>query len=229
MITPRLNEELNATQREIVAAAARCFMYQGYDRTTINEIAAELGCTKGRIYHHFRSKSEIFFSVYRQAMQYCLDAAEPIVELALPASERLRRLCEAHALLMIETLSFQRSIKQWLELYLRRMRSEDERETFRELLELRDTYEALFRRVLRDGIADGTLLVPDVSLASRTMLSALNGIPDWYRQRPDGEAPVSIARKTAALLVDGLLAARRQAADPATATALDPGEPRAAG
>lgn len=201
--SPR-NEQLSDAQLEIITAAARCFMYKGYDKTTITDIGDELGCTKGLVYHYFRSKSAIFFAVYRQAMKYCFAAAEPVIDLPLPAVERLTLLCEAHALVMINTLSFQRGIKQGLEIYMRGATTEAERSAFAEMLGLRDGYEALFRKVLSAGNADGTLEVPDVPLASRTILSALNGLPDWYRDRPDGEAPADIARKISHYVVSGL-------------------------
>lgn len=203
MPAPLLNDELNDSQIEIITAAAKCFMQRGYENTTITEIAEELGCTKGRVYHYFRSKSAIFFAVYRQAMTYCFAAAEPVVSLPLPAVERLTRLCEAHALVMINTLSFQRGIKQGLEIYMRGATTDAERVTFQEMIDLRDGYEALFRQVLSDGTADGTLNVDDVPLAGRTILSALNGLPDWYRERPGGEAPSVIAQKTADYIVSG--------------------------
>ena len=206
MSAPLLNDELNASQIEIITAAAKCFMQRGYENTTITEIAEELGCTKGRVYHYFRSKSAIFFAVYRQAMTYCFAAAEPVVELPLPAVERLARLCEAHALVMIDTLSFQRGIKQGLEIYMRGATTDAERVAFQEMLTLRDKYEALFRQVLSDGAADGTLNVDDVPLAGRTILSALNGLPDWYRERPGGEAPAVIARKNADYIISGFKA-----------------------
>ena len=199
-----LNEELSDIQLEIIAAAAKRFMHKGYDKTTIADIGDEIGSTKGLIYHYFRSKSAIFFAVYRQAMKYCFAAAEPIVEMPLPAGERLTLLCEAHALVMIDTLSFQRGIKQGLEIYMRGATTEAERSAFEEMIALRDGYEALFRGVLAEGNADGTLEVLDVPLASRTILSALNGLPDWYRGRPDGEMPADIARKTADYIVSGL-------------------------
>lgn len=203
MPTPLLNDELNASQIEIITAAAKCFMQRGYENTTITEIAEELGCTKGRVYHYFRSKSAIFFAVYRQAMTYCFAAAEPVVKLSAPAVERLARLCEAHALVMINTLSFQRGIKQGLEIYMRGATTDAERVAFQEMLALRDEYEALFRQVLFDGAVDGTLNVDDVPLAGRTILSALNGLPDWYRERAGGEAPAVIAGKTADYIVSG--------------------------
>ncbi|WP_299841132.1 TetR/AcrR family transcriptional regulator [uncultured Paracoccus sp.] len=191
---------------EIVEAAAECFMRRGYDKTTIDDIADALGATKGRVYHHFRSKNAIFFAVYREAMRYCFEAADPIIDLPLPAIERLTRMCEAHVMVMITRLSFQRGIKQGLEIQMRGPTTEHEREVFQELQGLRDGYEALFRRVLAEGNADGTLNAPDVPLAGRTILGALNAVPDWYRPRPDGKTPEAIATEMTAYLIRGLAA-----------------------
>lgn len=193
---------------EIVAAAAECFMRRGYDKTTIDDIADALGATKGRVYHHFRSKSAIFFAVYREAMRHCFEAADQIVDLPLPAIDRLTRLCEAHAMVMMTRTSFQRGIKQGLEIQMRGPSTEQERAVFQELQGLRDRYEALFRRVLAEGNRDGSLSAPDPALAGRVLLGALNALPDWYRPQPGGDAPEVIARAMAALLVNGVSAAR---------------------
>lgn len=193
------------SRSEIVTAAAECFMRKGYDKTTIDDIADALGATKGRVYHHFRSKSAIFFAVYREAMRYCFDAVEPIVTLPLPASERLRQMCFAHAMVMMTRLSFQRGIKQGLEIYMRGPTTEVERKVYQELLGLRDRYEGLFRDVLAEGVRDGTLRAADIPLTGRTVLGALNAVPDWYRPRSDGEAAESIAAKMADILMAGVL------------------------
>lgn len=197
--------EQTDSRHEIVEAAAECFMRKGYEKTTIDEIADALGATKGRVYHHFRSKSAIFFAVYREAMRYCFEAAEPIAAMPLPADDRLRRMCFAHAMVMMARLSFQRGIKQGLEIYMRGATTEAERKVYLELLDLRDRYEGLFRDVLAEGVRDGTLAAADIPLTGRTILGALNALPDWYRPRVDGEAAESIANKVADVLMAGVL------------------------
>ena len=134
------------------------------------------------------------------------DHGKTLPELPLPAIERLTRMCEAHVMVMITRLSFQRGIKQGLEIQMRGPTTEHEREVFQELQGLRDGYEALFRRVLAEGNADGTLNAPDVPLAGRTILGALNAVPDWYRPRPDGKTPEAIATEMTAYLIRGLAA-----------------------
>ncbi len=207
--TPDANTPPEMDSRaEIVHAAADCFMSKGFEKTTIDDIADALGATKGRVYHHFRSKSAIFFAVYRQAMAYCFDAVEPVCALPLPAAERLGQMAEAHAMVMMTRLSFQRGIRQAVEIYMRGATTEGERADFKDLLDLRDRYERLFRDVLADGNRDGTLQVADVPLAGRAILGALNGLTDWYRPSDQGQPPEVLARKLADLVLHGVAGIR---------------------
>ncbi len=48
---------------EILAAAAQCFSQQGFAATSIDSVARFLGSTKGRVYHYFPSKLDLFNAV----------------------------------------------------------------------------------------------------------------------------------------------------------------------
>jgi hypothetical protein len=50
------------------------------------------------------------------------------------------------------------------------------------LNELRRDYEILFRDVVAEGVADGSLRNIDVVLATRVLLSSLNAVDVWYRK-----------------------------------------------
>lgn len=52
----------NTTERLQDAALAR-FAVQGFDATTMNEIAADVGIKKPSVYAHFRNKDELFLSL----------------------------------------------------------------------------------------------------------------------------------------------------------------------
>lgn len=48
---------------EIVAAACKLFLSQGYDSTTMQDVMRHLGIAKGTIYHYFASKEELLEAV----------------------------------------------------------------------------------------------------------------------------------------------------------------------
>ena len=51
-------------KEEIFNAALFCFNQNGYYETSIDDIAAKAGITKGGIYHHFNSKKELFIELF---------------------------------------------------------------------------------------------------------------------------------------------------------------------
>ncbi|WP_386630384.1 TetR/AcrR family transcriptional regulator [Sulfitobacter geojensis] len=203
----KLTKRKLESRQQIIAAAALCFMKYGLEKATMDHMARELGSTKGRVYHHFASKDEIFFAVYRQAMQFCFDAVLPIVSQSMPANEKLLSMSQAHGRVMMDTLPFQRSIRQGVNSYLHGPELGADREVLNELIARRNEYEDLYRAVLQQGLEDGTLSMPDVAIAGRAIMGALNSLVDWYRPRPEQSRADQrlIADSLARTVINGLL------------------------
>jgi AcrR family transcriptional regulator len=51
------------TKENIVKTALKLFLQNGYERTSLNDIARKVGITKPAIYHHFKNKDELFHQV----------------------------------------------------------------------------------------------------------------------------------------------------------------------
>ena len=56
-------EDRNGTRGRIQAVALDLFAEQGYDKTSLREIAERLGVTKAALYYHFKSKEDIVRSL----------------------------------------------------------------------------------------------------------------------------------------------------------------------
>jgi AcrR family transcriptional regulator len=83
-------------RQEILRAAARLFQQQGYDGTSMNDVAAALKLSKGGLYHHFQSKDEILFNLMNHAMDITQERViNPVRGIAEP-EERLRTLIRLH-------------------------------------------------------------------------------------------------------------------------------------
>ena len=57
------NKYPEETVRKILDTAESLFIEKGYDHTSLQDIIAATGLSKGAIYHHFTSKEAIFYSV----------------------------------------------------------------------------------------------------------------------------------------------------------------------
>jgi AcrR family transcriptional regulator len=171
------------SRADILAAAARSFMEHGYSETSLDEIARSLGATKGRIYHHFPSKADLFAEVFRAGMDMNYAALEPLRATAGSAAQRWRRMANIHVMQMIETQPFQRAVWMGVEMHLRGATTPEQRSVFAELLEYRTAYGRIFRVEIEKGREDGEFDFPDPSIATQLMFMTLNSPIFWYKPR----------------------------------------------
>ncbi|HEX9777736.1 MAG TPA: TetR/AcrR family transcriptional regulator [Geopsychrobacteraceae bacterium] len=77
------------TRRAIIAAAIRLFGERGYERTSIEDLAAEAGVGKGTIYGYFSTKQEIFQAFCGEEIENSFRAVSETVD---PEAPLLRQL-----------------------------------------------------------------------------------------------------------------------------------------
>ncbi len=59
-----INKARELRREEIFEAAVNCFNKNGYHDTSIDDIASAAGISKGGIYHHFKSKKDLFIDLF---------------------------------------------------------------------------------------------------------------------------------------------------------------------
>lgn len=89
-------ETLTDSRQEILRTAARLFQQQGYDATSMNDVAAALKLSKGGLYHHFQSKDEILYNLMDHAMNITQERVVNAVRGIADPEERLRTLIRLH-------------------------------------------------------------------------------------------------------------------------------------
>src|SRR6266852_7409324 len=82
---------------EVYRTAAEMILQNGYDATSVSDIAAALGITKAGLYHYIHGKTQLLFDI----MQYGLDqldreVAQPAMQIR-DAETRLRFMIAMHA------------------------------------------------------------------------------------------------------------------------------------
>jgi len=191
---------------EILTAAAQAFMANGYTATSIDTVAERLGCTKGRIYYHYKSKADLFFDIHRRAMRMNLERIEPIACGRGSPTERLGRMIHAHSMLVMEHLPEQRVSVQGVEMHLAGSTTPEQRRTLRAIIDMRDHYEQLFVDVLSQGMASGEFDAFEPRRVVKPLLGSLNWLTVWYRPRPGetAEAREQLAGENVRFLLHGL-------------------------
>lgn len=183
-------------QETVLRRAIDLFIRQGYDGTSMGDIARELGLTKSAIYHHVPSKQHLL----EQALDEALDGLTAAVRTARSttsgpgADERLRATVHESVRILAAHLPA-------VTLLLRvRGNSELEADALRRRREIDDA----FAELVADAAAEGAIradLPPE--LVSRLLFGTVNSLVEWYR--PDGPVdPDHLADAITTMAFEGL-------------------------
>jgi len=188
-------------QATVLLRAIELFNKQGYDATSMGDLARELGFTKSAIYHHVPSKSHLL----EEALDEALDELTVAVALAveggpategLSAYERLRTVLRRSVEVLV---AHQPAVTLLLRV---RGNSEPELAALRRRREIDARLTALVRAAVDEGALRADL-PPD--LVSRLLFGMVNSLVEWYR--PDGEVDADLLADTITTLAfDGLRA-----------------------
>ncbi|RVT92121.1 TetR/AcrR family transcriptional regulator [Rhodovarius crocodyli] len=184
---------------QILSEASRLFATNGYDGTSMRDIALACGISKSLLYHHFTDKDEIFAKVTlgstRELYHYVFDRLPE----AGPA-ERVRRFMTATG------EYFQKYRWAWIASTTAFWNDPEQRRQ-KERMMWRDQYEGLIRTLIQEAIDAGEFRPVDVPLTGRLILSSLNWMHRWYRPEK-GMAPPQIADAYCDMIFNGLVAPR---------------------
>ncbi|MEE2776947.1 MAG: TetR family transcriptional regulator [Acidobacteriota bacterium] len=190
----RATARSKAQKRRILEAASAVFRRYGLHRAGMRDIAAELDMHVGNLYYYFENKAELLAYCQEETLADLLSTGRQIASLDAPADEKLRRLIAAHVVSLNETI---RGSLAHLEIEA----VADDRRA--EIVRRRDAYERIWRRVIREGIAAGTLTKVDPKVATMSLLGSVNWTVKWF-QAGGRRSAAHIGREFADMLVGGL-------------------------
>jgi AcrR family transcriptional regulator len=181
-----LNAATHAVRRdEILDAAERLIRTRGYDGMSIQDVQDALGCSRGAIYHYFRSKEGILDAVIERTSLAGMAVLVPIVDDPdLDAMAKLQAIFAAGASWKVERSDLLLAIlRSWIAPANDLVRYRTERAAFAE-------FSALMARIIRQGSAEGSMN-PTYPDHAATMVTAIfTGTADTIRQlmldRQDG-------------------------------------------
>lgn len=135
----------------------------GFGRVQISDVAKAAGIATGTVYRYFPSKPELFAEVFRLAAQREVDHVQDAADAPGPAVARL-----ANALTM-----FTRRAVRGRRLAYSLLAEPIDPAIETERLRFRRSYDALFRRLIGDGIAAGEFLPQDEGVVAAAIVGAL--------------------------------------------------------
>ncbi len=164
-------------RRKMLHIARRLFWEKGYLSTSMADISKAYGCRPANIYNFFSDKEEILFEVLREEMDQIIHPIQHLEEEnGLPPPEQLRLIIESH---LKVTLSYRRSAKLLFDVALDNLSPENRKK----IIDLRDTYDRIIRKVIRRGIESQDWPEIDVKLAGFMIASMITRTRIWFHPK----------------------------------------------
>jgi AcrR family transcriptional regulator len=167
---------------ELVEIAARLFVEKGYDATSMQGVADEMGILKGSVYHYVRTKEDLLWMIVEPRLTELVENAREILsDTDEPALERIRRAIEAHAKSFAESYPYMVVITR------------ENGETIsakrrKRFTELRREYHDIWKAAIVEGIKAKELRSDlDVSVILQSIFGMVNWMFRWF----DPKGPMS--------------------------------------
>lgn len=179
----------------MLQAAARVFNTKGFQVATLEDVADALGVTKPALYYYVRSKDEILSACGQLALDE-LEEALGRSDKSLSGLDRLKQFFRAYGGMIVK--DFGRCLVLTTPRdYVQRLRNRT--------VTGRRAINTMVRKMVTDGIKDGSIKRCDDRLLVFAMFDAFNGLARWYDEK--GELPLkTIVERYLAMFTDGIAA-----------------------
>lgn len=165
-INMRVVKPVEVRRNELIDCAQALFLTKGYDGTTVADIIARAGVSKGGFYHHFLSKEDLLDAlIARMTRQAIAEAEDVLSDPTLDALTKLNRFLDRSQQWKLQSAPALRAIVAVLVkpenalLYQRMIRSAV------------TAVSPVLSRIVEDGISEGIFDVPDVRLVAELLLT----------------------------------------------------------
>ncbi|MFJ6651184.1 TetR/AcrR family transcriptional regulator [Microbacterium sp. NPDC091313] len=156
----------------VLTVAVQLFNEQGYDATSVADLAQRLGLSKSALYHHFASKEELLAIALDQALGGLEAVLEESGATTGRAYDRLRHVLRGAADVLVAELP---SVTLLL-----RVRGNSAVE--QDALERRRLFDQRVTRLVADAQREGDVRGDvDAGVVARLIFGMINSVVEWYR------------------------------------------------
>ncbi len=155
---------------QIIEATIRCFQRKGYENTTIDDIAAEYGLSKGSIYCYYTSKKEILLAVFDHLISKLINEYESLVNGNISAREKMTQMAQ---ILVDSLLRDYEKFRPIIVLLSVAYEDEAVREISANLYKLAGQ---LIKEILHQGEKDGEFKAPNKNVTSAMLIAMGEGL-----------------------------------------------------
>jgi len=157
-------------QRQIIQAAMQCFQRKGYENTTVDDIAAEYGLSKGSIYWYYPSKKDILMAVFQHMVSELFKEYASVVSSPIAPRQKLIQMVHLMAEMLLREYESYRP-------FMVLMSAAYEDDQLRSMTaSLYEQAEEMIEEILRQGEKAGEFIVSNKRLTASLMIATAEGL-----------------------------------------------------
>jgi len=168
---PNKNDLRLAKREALLREAVTAFNQRGFHATSMEDIGKSLGVTKAALYYYFPNKQALLAAAFDHVLEVAFESLESAIQAGGSGYDKLKATIRGY---LRETLS---ELNRCVVLTEEHALMPKQREV---IFEKRDRFEAGLRALVREGIADGSIIPCDPKLAIFTIFGAVNWVPKWF-------------------------------------------------
>jgi AcrR family transcriptional regulator len=84
-----MTQDQEPVRQRLLSEATRLFAEQGFESTSVQEVVAAAGVTKGAMYHYFDSKDDLLHEIYGRVLRMQMERLTHFADSPGPVAERL--------------------------------------------------------------------------------------------------------------------------------------------
>lgn len=195
--SPVSKEERRA---QIIQAAIACFSKKGYHQTTMDDIVAASGLSKGSLYWHFKNKRDVLMSTVQWYFDQLAANLLPAVEDIPLVADRLRMLLAAFSQVMAEDDSI---FRVFMDFYAQTRDDPVVAQLARDLL---IPYLDMIAAQVQQGVENGEFLQVDARHISLALMASFDGLFLYHMMLGNEFDWSQIGREFSNIILRGLLA-----------------------
>jgi len=166
-------EHLLHRRREILDAAEKVFDASGYASTTMADVAAAAGVSKGTMYNYFQSKRELFLEVFSEVFEVQQVRLTELIAAVPTAVEKLAAIMEYWA---EQFERHQRLGGLILEFWATAAREKSDGEIASWFSQRYAQWRRIIAEIIDGGVQAGEIRPQDSSIAATLLLAFVDGI-----------------------------------------------------
>lgn len=164
-------------KQQILLSAIQIVKQRGFEKATMEEIAAGLLMTKASLYYYFENKEDLLYQCHNLVLSQNIATVEMILNENIQLEAKFKEMLRLHINFAIDEKDTFNLVFETQAVF--------SQEKYVEIVKLRKSYTSLWESIIYEGIQAAIFKDTNPFLTTMLILGSINWLHEWYQ--PEGK------------------------------------------